>query len=61
MGLFGYFERVLFCSPGWPGISGPPDYGDYRCVCPPPPSKDVFTEVPQLLYNHLGKAARDAQ
>lgn len=30
-------------------------------VCVPPPSKDVFTEVPQLLYSHLGKAARDAQ
>lgn len=51
---FGYFERVLFCSPGWPGISDPPDDWDYRYVSPQP-SKDLFTEVPQLLYNHLGK------
>lgn len=34
--------------------------GLLMCVSPPP-SKDVFTEVPQLLYSHLAKAARDAQ
>lgn len=33
--LFWYFERVSFCSPGWPGIGDPPDCWDYRCVTPP--------------------------
>lgn len=51
MGLtvLGIFERVLFCSPGWPGISDPPDCWDYRYVSSPP-SKDLFTQVPWLLF-----------
>lgn len=34
--LFWFFERVLFCSPGWPGITDPPNGWDYRCVSPHP-------------------------
>lgn len=56
MGQFalGILRGSWFCSPGWPGISDPPDDWDYSYVSPQP-SKDLFTEVPQLLYNHLGK------
>lgn len=44
---FGIFERVSFCSPGWPGIGDPRDYWDYRCVTPP--RRDLCAKVPQLL------------
>lgn len=58
--LFWYFERVCFCSPGWPGIGDPPDCWDYRCVAPP--RKDLCAKVPQLLYSHLDeRLSRDAQ
>ena len=58
--LFWYFERVLFCSPGWPGIGDPPDCWDYTCVTPP--RRDLCAKVPQLLCSHLDeRLSRDAQ
>lgn len=58
--LFWYFERVSFCSPGWPGIGDPPDCCDYRCVTPP--RRDLCAKVPQLLCSHFDeRLSRGAQ